>query len=197
MSGGPDSPSPGAPERFVVARVADIPPGERLIATVGGREIGVFNVDGEFTAMLNRCPHLGGPLCEGPILDLVQSDGPGDMRIDRGRKMLICPFHAWEFDVRTGQSYVDPKRMRARKYRVDVAEGGELAPAAPGEPVKGPFVAEMVSVSVEDDYVVVSMRPGAGGPESRPVRGTWAPPGQSPQTPATPPPAPTERSVTR
>lgn len=173
----PDPTAPGAPQRFVVARAADIPPGERLIVEVGGREIGIFNTDGEFSAMLNRCPHLGGPLCEGPIMDLVLSDGPGDMRIDPSRKMLMCPWHAWEFDVRTGQSYVDPRRMRARRYKVEVARGETVAPptddAGCDGPVEGPYVAEMVSVAVEDDYVVVSMRPGAGGPESRAVRGTW------------------------
>jgi nitrite reductase/ring-hydroxylating ferredoxin subunit len=160
---------PAPPQKFVVAKVSDIPPGERLLVEVGGREIGIFNTDGEFSAMLNRCPHLGGPLCEGPIMDLVLSDGPGDMRIDRSRKMLMCPWHAWEFDVRTGQSYVDPRRMRARQYKVEVATGEEVCDG----PVEGPFVAEMVSVAVEDDYVVVSIRPGAGGPESRAVRGTW------------------------
>jgi hypothetical protein len=67
--------------------------------------------------------------------------------------------------------------MRARQYKVEVARGEEVAPPADeagcGGPVEGPYVAEMVSVAVEDDYVVVSMRPGAGGPESRAVRGTW------------------------
>lgn len=185
MSAGGDSTQqrPGAPQRYVVARAADIPPGERLIVEVGGREIGIFNTDGELSAMLNRCPHLGGPLCEGPILDLVLSDGPGDMRIDRSRPMLTCPWHAWEFDVRTGQSYVDPRRMRARQYKVGVHDGAEideqLQAAASGEPVKGPFVADMVAVAVEDDYVVVSMRPGAGGPESRAVLGTWERPENS------------------
>ena len=54
--------------RHVVARVDEIPPGERKIVEVAGRSIGVFNVGGEFFALRNRCPHQGGPLCEGRLL---------------------------------------------------------------------------------------------------------------------------------
>ena len=54
-----------ATKRHVVARVADIPPGERLIVDIAGRSIGVFNVDGRFYALRNSCPHQGGPLCLG------------------------------------------------------------------------------------------------------------------------------------
>ena len=52
------------------ATVDEIPPGGRKIVEVAGRTIGVFNVDGEFFALLNRCPHQGGPLCTGNTLGL-------------------------------------------------------------------------------------------------------------------------------
>ena len=51
--------------RHVVAAAADILPGDRRIVTVQGREVGVFNLGGEFFALLNRCPHQGGALCLG------------------------------------------------------------------------------------------------------------------------------------
>ncbi len=44
----------------MVAAAREIPPGGRKIVQVGGREIGVFNLGGEFFALLNRCPHQGG-----------------------------------------------------------------------------------------------------------------------------------------
>ena len=57
---------PGAREtKFVVARTSDIPDGGRIIVEINGRSIGVFNVGGEFHALLNRCPHSGAPLCRG------------------------------------------------------------------------------------------------------------------------------------
>jgi hypothetical protein len=64
-------------KKFVVARTRDIPEGARVLVTVQGREIGVFNVDGKFHAILNRCPHRGGELCKGDVLGFVHADRPG------------------------------------------------------------------------------------------------------------------------
>ena len=49
----------------VVGTIDEIPPGQRKIVDVAGRTIGVFNVGGDYFALLNRCPHQGGPLCSG------------------------------------------------------------------------------------------------------------------------------------
>jgi 3-phenylpropionate/trans-cinnamate dioxygenase ferredoxin subunit len=147
--------------KYVVAPASEIPEGSRIIVRLGDREVGVFNVGGRFYALLNRCPHLGGPLCTGPIVNRVYSSGPGDFRLDTSRQLITCPWHNWEFDVATGQSYVNPERMRARRYEARV-EGGEalLEQIREGsaEPVEGPYQAETVPVSVEDDYIVVSLR---------------------------------------
>src|SRR3954465_11928726 len=51
--------------RHVVAAVDDVPPGGRKLVQVNGRAIVVFNLDGEFFALNNRCPHRGGSLCHG------------------------------------------------------------------------------------------------------------------------------------
>lgn len=165
-----------APQRFVVAPVSAVPEGGRIIVEAGGREIGIFRVDGEFHAFLNRCPHLGGPLCEGEMLGLIESDGPGDIRLDAGHRMLTCPWHGWEFDIKTGQSYCDPARMRARRYPVAVEHGEAIVDGeadGPGGRRKGPYVAEVIPISVEDDYLVLTMRPGSGGASAYPAtRGT-------------------------
>jgi 3-phenylpropionate/trans-cinnamate dioxygenase ferredoxin subunit len=147
--------------RYVVAKVKDVPEGGHVICDLGGRQIGVFRLDGEFHAILHRCPHLGGPLCEGTIIGLVESEGPGDVRLNNGRKMLTCPWHGWEFDIKTGQSYFDPIRMRARQYPVSVEDGRTVLHALESgqeEPVPGPYRAEVYPVAVEDEYVVVTLR---------------------------------------
>jgi hypothetical protein len=69
--------------RHVVATVDEIKPGHSKLVTVKGREIGLFNVNGRFHALANRCPHAGGALCQGEIVGLPQSAGPGDYRIVR------------------------------------------------------------------------------------------------------------------
>ena len=133
--------------KHVVAAVGDIPPGTRKLAQVNGRSIVVFNLGGEFFALNNRCPHRGGSLFQGKQTGLVESDGPGNYCYSRPGEIIRCPWHGWEFDIRTGQSWCDPARIRARRYTVQVEAGTRL--------VAGPYVAETVPVRVEDDYVVV------------------------------------------
>jgi 3-phenylpropionate/trans-cinnamate dioxygenase ferredoxin subunit len=140
---------------FAVARTSEIPCGERRIVTVRGHSIGVFNVNGEFYALLNRCPHQGAELCKGVLQGDVASDRPGELRFDGGTRLLRCPWHGWEFDIKTGRSYFDPKRTRVRAYPTSVEAGGAIG--SDGR-VEGRFQAETVPVSVEDDYVVIHLR---------------------------------------
>jgi len=133
--------------RHIVARADEIAPGESKIVKVNGREVGVYNVGGEFFALSNRCPHAGAELCRGMIVGLMRSDEPGDYRIERKGEFLRCPWHGWEFDLRTGQSYCDPKSTKVRQFNVKVEPGEQL--------VKGPFVAETFPVKVEEQYLVI------------------------------------------
>jgi nitrite reductase/ring-hydroxylating ferredoxin subunit len=112
----------------VVARADEIEPGQRKLVTVGGRSIGVFNVAGDYFALRNRCPHQGGPLCEGRLFAPLQAAAPG--RYERGAEgeIIRCPWHGWEFDVRTGRSWFDPARTRVASYPATVREGSELGP---------------------------------------------------------------------
>jgi nitrite reductase/ring-hydroxylating ferredoxin subunit len=135
------------PKKHVVAAVDEIPKGGRKLVNAGGRAIVVFNLGGEFFAITNRCPHKGGSLCEGRLTGLVQSSEPGEYEVSRRGEILRCPWHGWEFDIRTGKSWCDPGKVRARNYAVAVMPGAQL--------VEGPFVAETFPVRVENDYVVV------------------------------------------
>ncbi len=144
-----------------MATVDEIPPGGRKVVEVAGRSIGVFNVGGEFFALRNRCPHQGGPLCEGHLLGFLRSPRPGEYEYSRKGEILRCPWHGWEFDVRTGQSWFDPKRTRVRRYEVSVEAGSapvmEEPAAAEDGLEKGPYVAETYPVSIERQYVVVEL----------------------------------------
>jgi nitrite reductase/ring-hydroxylating ferredoxin subunit len=148
--------------KYIGPRVDEVPVGGRFIGNFGGRDIGILNVDGKFYAFLHRCPHLSGPLCEGSVLGLVYSNGPGDIQFDAKRKMLTCPWHGWEFDLDTGQSYWNPAGLRARPMPVEVESGAEVvAELEDGTAVpliKGPYVAEKYAVTVESDYLVVLIR---------------------------------------
>jgi nitrite reductase/ring-hydroxylating ferredoxin subunit len=114
---------------------------------VRGRDVVVFNVKGEYFALLDRCPHQGGSLCRGKLVGLVESDEPGRYRYTRSGEIIRCPWHGWEFDLRTGKSWCDPARTWTRSYASSIQPGGRV--------VEGPYVAETFEVSVDQDYVVI------------------------------------------
>jgi nitrite reductase/ring-hydroxylating ferredoxin subunit len=70
-----------------LAAIADCPPGTGLEVIVGERVVALFNVEGTFYALDGVCPHQGGPLAEGEVTGCI----------------VTCPWHGWQFDVRTGQ----------------------------------------------------------------------------------------------
>ena len=139
--------------RHVVAPVRELPPGSRKLVDVGGRAIVIFNIGGEFFALLNRCPHQGGNLCEGRLIGLVESSEPGAYRYSRQGEILRCPWHGWEYDLASGQSFVGRSEPHVRAYPVTVERGAALAEL--DERVPGPYVAETFPVRVEDEYVVL------------------------------------------
>ncbi|MCZ6632696.1 MAG: Rieske (2Fe-2S) protein [bacterium] len=144
--------------KHVVAPVKEIPPGERKIVELEGRSIGVFNVNGEFYALRNRCPHQGGPMCEGKLTGFVTADVPGEYTYSRKGEILRCAWHGWEFDVKTGQSWFDPVKTRVRAYDVRVESGSDVTKDSEMAGMeKGPYTAETYAVTVEEDYVVVEL----------------------------------------
>ncbi len=76
-----------------VAEKGAVAPGNAIKLEVNGRELALYNVDGQLYCTSNICPHQGAPLAEGMI------EG----------KNIVCPWHAWVFDVTTGQSPVNPR----------------------------------------------------------------------------------------
>jgi 3-phenylpropionate/trans-cinnamate dioxygenase ferredoxin subunit len=172
--------------RYIVATADEIPPGGRKIVEVAGRSIGVFHLspagaragglDGEYFALRNRCPHQGGALCEGKLWGVLRAEVPGAFEYEPRREILTCPWHGWEFHVRTGQSWCEPERLRVRRYPVavesgstiagadgDAAGGGLAAPpaAAIDAPragmVRGPYLVETYPVAIDGAYVVVDV----------------------------------------
>jgi nitrite reductase (NADH) small subunit len=92
------------PEYLTIARVSALPPGMGTVVTVKGQELAVFNVEGKFHAMDNRCPHQDYPLGMSPIFD----------------NSVICIGHAWRFDIKSGVCHSVPG-VRVRTYEVIIA----------------------------------------------------------------------------
>lgn len=137
----------------MVSRVDEFPPGERRIIEAGRRSIGVFRVGDRFYAVNNHCPHQGGPLCRGRVKPWLTSAAPGEYTVDTGEALIACPWHGWEYDLETGQSFLGPGEPPVRTYDVSVEAAGK------GGRRPGPYVAETFPVAVEDAYVVVDTDP--------------------------------------
>ena len=141
--------------RHVVARLADVPPGSRRLVSVKGRDVALFNVKGELFAVLDRCPHAGASLYHGQLTGLMCSSGPGNYDLEREGEILRCPWHRWEFDLRTGKSCAEPSRIWLRTYEVSVAGAGSVSPAEVAEAPEVTLEATVLPVTVENNWVVV------------------------------------------
>jgi len=111
-----------------VAREHEICDGERKIIIDDKVEIGVFRVDGAFYAWRNDCPHQGGPVCQGKLMQGTEERLDADRRslgihYRAGSLNIVCPWHGFEFDVRTGR-HAGHARMRLASYPVKVRDGG-------------------------------------------------------------------------
>ena len=89
--------------RRAVARVGEVAPGQARVVEIEGRTLALFNVDGRFYAIDNTCPHRGGPLGEG----------------DLEGHIVLCPWHAWRWDVTTGHNANNPA-VKVACYPVSV-----------------------------------------------------------------------------
>ena len=78
---------------IAVASTEEIPIGERKRVEVKGQRISIFNINGEYFAIYDTCPHKGSaPLIRGKL------DGIA----------IKCPNHGYRFDLKTGECGVDP-----------------------------------------------------------------------------------------
>ena len=91
-----------------VVGTADVVPGKGIVAEVNDKPIAVFNVDGMYYAIDNTCVHRGGPLGEGDV------DG----------ETVTCPWHGWEYNVKTGACVNNPATC-VKSYEVKV-EGSDV-----------------------------------------------------------------------
>lgn len=97
---------PARPERsdrsLTIGVAADISSGTRF-ELPSGDELAIYNIDGEYYAIENSCPHKGAPLAEGNLCGHV----------------VECGLHGWQFDVRTGECLTVKERIRAYRLRVE------------------------------------------------------------------------------
>jgi nitrite reductase (NADH) small subunit len=113
----------GSPTDGVVVMAADdLAEGERTTVEAFGTHIALFNLGGEIVAMDNACPHHGGPLCHGRVAGTWLPSEPQVFRWGMDKKVLSCPWHGWEFDLRDGTAISDAN-VRLSMYTARLENG--------------------------------------------------------------------------
>ncbi len=88
----------------VVTSLSEVPPGEGRAFQVNGQQVAIFHSRaGEVFATEALCPHKAGPLADGLV----------------GDGMVLCPLHAWKFDLRTGTAVTGTCDIKTYPARLD------------------------------------------------------------------------------
>lgn len=110
--------------KHTVCRDEELKPGDMKAITVGRKPIVVVrSEEGETYALKNVCPHKGPPLSDGTLDRTCVASEPGQYSMEEDGEVLRCPWHSWEFDIKTGCSLFDPEGVRVRTYAVTIEEG--------------------------------------------------------------------------
>jgi nitrite reductase/ring-hydroxylating ferredoxin subunit len=115
-----------------VCRADELVPGERRVVAVEGIEVGVFNLDGKIVAYRNHCPHQGGPVCLGRWGGTTLPSPPGEYVFGRHGRVLVCPWHGWEFDLDTGEALFG-RRVRLAPVETGLVNGTVVLYVGSGE----------------------------------------------------------------
>lgn len=111
-----------------VARQSELKDGDRRLVKTRRGEVGVFSQGGAYYAYSNVCAHLGGPACEGILInrtvDVIAPDRTYQGQAFTDEMHFACPWHGWEYELKTGECVGD-RRLKLKKFEV-VVRGGEV-----------------------------------------------------------------------
>ncbi len=106
---------------------AEFEEGDCKIIVQDDLEIGVFRVGPSYYAYRNHCAHQGGPVCQGRLFRDVEEILGEDqsslgLRFAEEKIHIVCPWHGYEYDIRTGAHPADPD-IRLEQFEVEVRDG--------------------------------------------------------------------------
>ena len=110
-----------------VCKKGEIAEGGTRLVKSGPVEIGVIFSKGAYYAYRNVCPHQGGPACEGlkmpQVVEKIGEKGVHlGMDFNEADMHIVCPWHGWEFDLRTGR-HPGGERFALRRAKLEITDG--------------------------------------------------------------------------
>ncbi len=96
---------------------------KKAVVVNGKAIVLVKSKNGEVFALRDVCPHKGPCLSLGMIDENCSSSSVGEYIFEKDKEVLRCPWHSWEFDIRTGRSIFNPDKVRVKTYEVNIDNG--------------------------------------------------------------------------
>ncbi len=132
-------------QKVPVAKEQEVPTGASRLLNVDGKEVALFNVEGRYYAVGNRCPHRSGPLVRGRVetVPVISPESGSGLPTGQATVAVRCPVHGWLFDLSTGACLTRPSASTPT-YPVTCEDGqiclgpqqgiesGPSMPVAPG-----------------------------------------------------------------
>ena len=83
----------------------NIPDGTCQLVKLGFVELGIYNINGRYYALVNRCSHQGGPICEGRVSGMVDANHKTGWKFKWSNEgeVVYCPWHGLGFNILTGE----------------------------------------------------------------------------------------------
>lgn len=93
-------------EELLIGPAAELPKGQMRQFDANGEPVLICNIGGEYFALEGTCPHRGAMLAQGKMADGV----------------VVCPWHEWQFELRTGQGISNPMAC-LRRFSIELRDG--------------------------------------------------------------------------
>lgn len=106
-----------------IGALGDFPDRKVVPADVDGRTVGVLRRGDEVFAFANRCPHHGAPMCHAQVSGTMRPSERNEYDYDLEGYIVKCPWHAYEFDVRSGTAMGDIMKSRLVVFQTEVRDG--------------------------------------------------------------------------
>ena len=112
---------------YDIGQVNTFESGKLYAIHVADIDVVLVRQENKFFAIRDACPHRGAKLSNGLLTGEVVAYRPGEEpKLLRQGECIVCPWHGWKVDIRTGCSLLEPDRITVKRYDVHIEDGRVL-----------------------------------------------------------------------
>jgi nitrite reductase (NADH) small subunit len=107
---------------YKIAAVSELPLNKLHTVEIEGRNIAIVRTSAGVFSIGNSCPHMGAPMCKGSIHGTMLPSDPDEYVYGEDAQVIRCPWHGYEFSIRTGESIAGAFHGRVPAYEIEVRD---------------------------------------------------------------------------